>query len=112
MKSSSRSGGAPCVRQNSSKSACRSAWARRSEPHQPLLEALLLKAARERLLHDEHHAVAACAQHVADANAVVRRAKRALGEEGHGAHPGGDPNVSSQVENARLEPRYRARSLW
>src|ERR671936_1293035 len=55
------------------------------------------------------------AQHVADANAVVRRAKRALGEEGNRAHPAGHPSVCAvtreHVGHAD-EPRYRERSLW
>ena len=53
----------------------------RSEAHQALLEALLLESARERLLDDEHDSVAAPAQHVADADAVVGRPVGALGEE-------------------------------
>ena len=59
---------------------------RRPEPHQPLLEPLRLERAGERLLDDEHHPVAAPAQHVADPDAVVRRPVRALGEEHDRAH--------------------------
>ncbi|HET9124584.1 MAG TPA: hypothetical protein VFN65_06850, partial [Solirubrobacteraceae bacterium] len=40
-----------------------------------------LERPREGLLDDEHDAVAAAAQHVADPDAVVRRAEGALGEE-------------------------------
>ena len=54
---------------------------RRTQPHQPLLEALGLERPRERLLDDEHDAVAALAQDVADPDAVVGRAEGALGEE-------------------------------
>jgi hypothetical protein len=53
----------------------------RPEAHQALLESLRLEAARERLLDDEHHAVAALDEHLADPDAVVRRAVRPLGEE-------------------------------
>jgi hypothetical protein len=65
---------------------------RRAEAHEPLLEAALLEAPGERLLHDEHHAMAALAQHSADARAVVGRPVGALGEEhdrlavGHRCH--------------------------
>ena len=54
---------------------------RRVQPHQPLLESLRLQRPREGLLDDEDDAVAAAAQHVADADAVVRRPERPLGEE-------------------------------
>ena len=54
---------------------------RRAEPHEPLLEALRLEAPGERLLDDEHDSMASLAQHLADPDAVVRRAVRALGEE-------------------------------
>ena len=54
---------------------------RRGQPHRPLLEALRLERAGERLLDDEDDPVAAPAQDVADAHAVVRRAERALREE-------------------------------
>ena len=57
----------------------------RGQPHQPLLEALLLERARERLLGDEHDPVAAPAQHVADPDAVVGRPVGALGEEDEGS---------------------------
>ena len=56
------------------------------EPHQPLLEAARLERAGERLLEDEHDAVAALAQHLADARAVVGRAVGALGEEDDRGH--------------------------
>ena len=59
---------------------------RRAEAHQPLLEALRLEVARERLLDDEDDAVAALAENVADADAVVRRPEGALGEEDDGRH--------------------------
>ena len=52
-----------------------------AEPHQPLLEALRLERPGERLLDHEHDAVAALAQDVADADAVVGRPEGALGEE-------------------------------
>ena len=51
------------------------------EPHRPLLEPFRLERAGERLLDDEDDPVAAPAQHVADAHAVVRGTERALGEE-------------------------------
>src|SRR5262249_39311931 len=53
----------------------------RRQPHQPLLESLLLQGACEGLLDHEDHAVAALPQHLADADAVVRRPERPLGEE-------------------------------
>jgi ribosomal 50S subunit-associated protein YjgA (DUF615 family) len=54
---------------------------RRAEPHEPLLEALRLERARERLLDDEHDAVTALDEHLPDPDAVVRRAVRALGKK-------------------------------
>ena len=63
-----------------------SASAGGDEPHQPLLEALLLEGAGERLLDDEDDPVPAAPQHVPDADAVVGRAVGALGEEDDGAH--------------------------
>src|SRR2546422_489405 len=54
---------------------------RRAQPHPPLLEAARLERAGEALLHDEHDAMATTAEHVADADAVVGRPVRALGEE-------------------------------
>ena len=56
----------------------------RLQPHQPLLEALLLERAGEGLLDDEDDAVPAPAQHVADPDAVVGRSEGALGEEDEG----------------------------
>ena len=53
----------------------------RPEPHQALLEALRLERPGERFLDDEHDPMAARAQDLADPDAVVRRAERALGEE-------------------------------
>ena len=58
----------------------------RREPHQALLEPLLGERALERLLGDEHHAVPAAAEHVADPDAVVRRPVGALGKEGDRRH--------------------------
>jgi hypothetical protein len=54
---------------------------RRREPHQPLLESLLLERACERLLDHEDHPVPTLPQHLADAHAVVGRPERSLGEE-------------------------------
>ena len=54
---------------------------RRAESHQPLLEPLCLEAPRERLLDHEHDPVPSFAQHLPDADAVVRRPVGALGEE-------------------------------
>ena len=54
------------------------------EPHQTLFEPLRLEIACERLLDDEHHAMTALAEHLADPDAVVRRAVGALGEEDDG----------------------------
>ena len=54
---------------------------RRPEPHQALLEALRLQRPGERLLDDEHDAMAARAQDLADPDAVVGRPEGALGEE-------------------------------
>jgi hypothetical protein len=59
---------------------------RRRESHRPLLEALSLERPRERLLHDEDDPVPAPAQHIADADAVVRRPEGALREEDHHSH--------------------------
>ena len=56
---------------------------RRLQPHQPLLEAFRRQRAGERLLDDEDHPVTALAQHVRDADAVVRRAEGAFREEDH-----------------------------
>ena len=56
----------------------------RAEAHQPLLEALGFEGAGERLLDDEHDAMAPLAQHLPDADAVVRRAVRPFGEEDDG----------------------------
>ena len=61
---------------------------RRAEAHQALLEALRLERPGERLLDDEDDPVAARAQHLADADAVVRRSEGALGEEDDGAGVG------------------------
>ena len=54
---------------------------RRRQPHQPLLEPLGLERPGEGLLDDEDDPVAAPAQDVADADAVVGRPERPLGEE-------------------------------
>ena len=54
---------------------------RRGEPHRPLLESLRLERACEGLLDDEHDPMATPAQDVTDADAVVRRAERALRKE-------------------------------
>ena len=56
----------------------------RPEPHQPLLEALRLEAARERFLDDEHDPMPALAQNLADPDAVVRRAVGPFGKEDNG----------------------------
>ena len=56
------------------------------EPHQPLLEALLLERPRERLLDHEHDPVPALPQRLADADAVVRRPVGPLGEEDDRRH--------------------------
>jgi glycine/D-amino acid oxidase-like deaminating enzyme len=59
--------------------------------------------------------VAAAAQYVADADAVVGGAKRALRKERHRAHPGGDLNLTGLAiapQQTELEQRYRSRSLW
>src|SRR6187431_3228869 len=53
----------------------------RPKAHQALLETLRLERPGERLLHDEDDAVASRAKHVADTDAVVRRAERTLREE-------------------------------
>ena len=58
----------------------------RPEPHEPLLEALRLERARERLLDDEDHPVTAVAQDLPDPDAVVRRAECSLGKEDDGRH--------------------------
>ena len=74
----------------------------RTEPHQPLLEALGLEGPGERLLDDEDDAVAPLAQHVPDPDAVVRRAEGTLGEEddrarvGHVSLASVPPNLASQ----------------
>ena len=54
---------------------------RRPEPHQSLFEAVGLQPAGERLLDDEQDAVPAPLQDLADPDAVVGRAERALGKE-------------------------------
>ena len=59
---------------------------RRPEAHEPLLEALRLERARERLLDDEDDAVPALDQDLPDPDAVVRRAVGPLGEEDDGRH--------------------------
>jgi hypothetical protein len=59
---------------------------RRPEPHQPLLEPLRLERPGEGLLDDEHDAMAALAEHVADPDAVVRGPVGPLGKEGDRAH--------------------------
>ena len=61
---------------------------RRPEPHEPLLEALRLERARERLLDDEDHPVTAVAQDLPDPDAVVRRAECSLRKEDDGRHDG------------------------
>ena len=61
---------------------------RRPEPHEPLLEALRLERARERLLDDEDHSVTSVAQDLPDPDAVVRRAECPLGKENDGRHGG------------------------
>src|SRR6476646_11755178 len=53
----------------------------RPQAHQSLLETLRLERPGERLLHDEDHAVASRAKHLADPDAVVRRAERTLRKE-------------------------------
>ncbi len=53
----------------------------RAEPHEALLEALRLEASGERLLDDEDDAMPALDEHLADPDAVVRRAVCSLGEE-------------------------------
>ena len=58
----------------------------RPEPHEPLLEALRLERARERLLDDEDHPVTAVAQDLPDPDAVVRRAEGSLRKEDDGRH--------------------------
>jgi transcriptional regulator with XRE-family HTH domain len=59
---------------------------RRAEAHEPLLEALCLERARERLLDDEHDAMSPLHEHLPDPDAVVGRAVRALREEDDRAH--------------------------
>ena len=59
-------------------SSCSGAGA---EPHQPLLESLLLERPGERLLDHEDDPVAALAEDLADADAVVGRPEGALREE-------------------------------
>ena len=59
---------------------------RRLEPHQPLLEALLLERAREGLLDHEHDPVPALPERLPDADAVVRRPVGALREEDDRRH--------------------------
>src|SRR5439155_23494164 len=56
----------------------------RLQPHQRLLEALRLERARERLLYHEHDSGSAGLKDLPDADAVVRRAVRALREEDDG----------------------------
>jgi len=58
---------------------------RRLELHQRLLEALRLERAGERLLDHEDDARATLEQHLADADAVVRRPEGAFREEDDGA---------------------------
>src|SRR2546430_879337 len=57
---------------------------RRTQPHQTFLEPLGLQSALERLLEDEHDAMAAPAQNIADADAVVGWPEGALREEDDG----------------------------
>src|SRR4029077_1865656 len=71
----------------------------RCEPHEPLLEPLGLERARARILHDEDAAMTAAAQHVTDANAVVRRPERPFGEE--------DDRSGSGVQRPNLAPGRR-----
>ena len=61
---------------------------RRTEAHQALLEALGLQRPGEGFLDDEHDPMAARAQHLPDADAVVRRAVGALGKEDDRARVG------------------------
>src|SRR4029453_17673591 len=72
----------------------------------PLLEALRLERAREGLLEDENDAVSALAQHLADADAVIRRAVRALREEDDRRHRRG---LSHNACDASRDPRARRR---
>ena len=57
---------------------------RRTEPHEPLLEALRLERPGERLLDHEHDPMAPIAQDGADPDAVVGRAEGPLREEDDG----------------------------
>ena len=57
---------------------------RRAEPHQPFLESLRVQAAGKRLLDHEDDAVPALLEHLADPDAVVRRAEGAFREEDEG----------------------------
>ncbi len=75
---------------------------RRPEAHQPLLESLRLERAGERLLDHEDDAMPALDEHLADSDAVVRRAIGALGEEDDRTH-------GRQPSHARLL-RVKARS--
>ena len=63
---------------------------RRGKTDQPFLEPLRLEGPRERLLHDEHDAVAPPAQDIRDPDAVVRRPEGPLRKEDDGslAHAG------------------------
>ena len=80
----------------------------RLEPHQPLLEALLLERAGERLLDHEDHPVPAPPQRVADPHAVVRGPVGPLREEDDRAH-GSDPGQPAAPAAARCAVRRRTR---
>ena len=73
----------------------------RPEPHQPLLEALGLERAGERLLDDEHDAMATRAQDLADADAVVGRPEGALREEDDGPRPIAHARIIAEPTRAR-----------
>ena len=73
------------------------------EPHEPFLESLRLEVARERLLDDEDDTVAAVAEHLADPDAVVRRAVRPLGEEDDGRAVHGAVTLSRAVASSQRE---------
>ena len=74
---------------------------RRPEPHEAFLEALRFEDAGERLLDDEDDPMPALAQHLADPDAVVRRAERPLGEEHDGRHD--DATLSRPVASSQSE---------
>ena len=63
-----------------------------------------VERAGERLLDDEDDAVPAAAEHVADADAVVGRPVRALGEERNGRHPR-DSNQKRDVRTGATASR-------